>query len=314
MSKQTLPTVPLGPDGIEVSALALGCMGLAGTWNPSDYTDEHRKRGFLALETALEAGITLYDHADIYGNKLCESLFGEFLQANPGVREQIVIATKCGIVFADERGAYRYNLSPTYILESATQSMQRLHIDMIDLYQIHRPDPHTHPRETASALNQLVREGRVKMIGVSNHFPSQVAALQAYLDVPIVATQPAISLWNLETLHNGVLDQCLERNIRPLAYSPLGGGVLAGRVRDDQEQDPRLAKLRTAFATLGETYQATSAQLSLAWLMQHPAQIIPLFGSNTPANIREAALACNINLSHEDWYALWSAARHDPLP
>jgi predicted oxidoreductase len=314
MSEKKLPTVTLGPKHVEVSAIALGCMGLAGTWNPKEYTVEHKKRGFLALETSLEAGISFYDHADIYGSTLCESLFGEFLQDNPGVREKIVIATKCGIVFADENGSYRYNLSASYILKSVAQSMQRLHIDTIDLYQIHRPDPHTHPRETARALNQLVREGRVHMIGVSNHSPSQVVALQTYLDVPIVSTQPAISLWNLEALDNGVLDQCMERDIRPLAYSPLGGGVLAGRVRTDQEHDPRLANLRSTFVVLGEKHQATSAQLSLAWLMQHPAQVIPLFGSNTPANIREAVEACEVHLSHEDWYSLLSAARHQPLP
>lgn len=312
---QTLPSVRIGPDKTPVSSLALGCMGLAGTWDVNEFTPEHTERGIVALEAAVAAGITLYDHADIYGNTLSELVFGEYLKRNPGVREKLYISTKCGIIFEDAQGPYRYNLSRDHILWSAEQSMQRLGIETIDLYQIHRPDPMAHPRETAQALNELVRDGRVRQIGVSNHLPTHVAALQAYLDVPVVTTQPSISLWNLETLHNGVLDQCLAQDIRPLAYSPLGGGVLTAQGLDRiPVEDPRGAALRSAFTTLGAKYNATVGQLSLAWLMHHPSQIIPLLGSNNPANIREAVTAAQIQLSREDWYLLWTAARGERLP
>ncbi|MBL0388675.1 aldo/keto reductase [Tumebacillus sp. ITR2] len=314
MTAQFTRTLSFGPQEVEVSALALGCMGLAGTWDPEEFSADHLKRGIAALETAVEAGITFYDHADIYGRTMCESVFGEFLDMNSGLRERLFLASKCGIILGDEQTPYHYNLSKPYILESVQGSLKRLQTDYIDLYQIHRPDPHTHPRETASALNQLVKDGLVRYIGVSNHLPSHVLALQAYLDVPIVSTQPAISLWNQETMYNGVLDQALEKNIRPLAYSPLGGGVLAGKNLEKHQDDPRLPKLLTAFEVLGEKYNATPAQLSLAWLMQHPAGIIPLFGSNNPENIREAVGATRIELSHEDWYILWSAGRELPLP
>jgi predicted oxidoreductase len=309
-----MPKVPIGHDGIETSALGLGCMGLAGTWNPSEFTAEHKRRGFQALEAALEVGITLFDHADIYGNQLCELVFGEFLSAHPGLRDRLFLTTKCGIVFADDQGGYRYNLSPEHIFASIDASLKRLQTDYLDLYQIHRPDPYTHPRETARALNQLVKDGRARMIGVSNHSPSQINALQAYLDVPIVTTQPSISLWNLEALDNGVLDQALELGIRPLAYSPLGGGILTGRVPAELASDPRILLLKEAFEDLGRNYGATQVQLSLAWLMHHPARIIPLLGSNNPANIREAAKAARIKLSREDWYKLWTAARGERLP
>ncbi|PWK15657.1 aldo/keto reductase [Tumebacillus permanentifrigoris] len=314
MTAQTIRTTTLGPNEIEVSALALGCMGLAGTWDPEEFSAEHLKRGITALEAAVEAGITFYDHADIYGRTMSESVFGEFLDLNPGLRERLFLATKCGIILGDEQTPYHYNLSKSYILESAHGSLKRLQTDYIDLYQIHRPDPHTHPRETAEALNQLVRDGVARSIGVSNHLPAHVQALQAYLDVPIVSTQPSISLWNQETMDNGVLAQCLEKNIRPLAYSPLGGGVLAGKNLESVQDDLRLPKLLAVFETLGEKYNATPAQLSLAWLMQHPAGIIPLFGSNNPDNIREAAEATRLHLSHEDWYILWAAGREKPLP
>lgn len=314
MTAQTIRTALVGPNEIEVSALALGCMGLAGTWDPEEFTAEHLKRGIAALETAVEAGITFYDHADIYGRTMCESVFGEFLDLNPGLREHLFLASKCGIILGDEQSPYHYNLSKSYILESAHGSLKRLQTEYLDLYQIHRPDAHTHPRETAAALNQLVKDGVVRSIGVSNHLPTQVLALQVYLEVPIVSTQPAISLWNQETMYNGVLDQCMEKNIRPLAYSPLGGGILAGKNLERFQDDTRLPQLLAVFDELGELYNATPAQLSLAWLMQHPAGIIPLVGSNNPDNIHEAVSATRINLSHEHWYMLWAAGREKPLP
>lgn len=314
MTSETMRTVSFGPQQAEVSQLALGCMGLAGTWNPEEFTADHLKRGITALETAVEVGITFFDHADIYSRTMGESVFGEFLDLNPGLRDRLFLATKCGIILGDEQTPYHYNLSKPYIFESARQSLARLQTEFIDLYQIHRPDPFTHPRETAQALNQLVQDGLVRSIGVSNHLPSQVAALEAYLDVPIASTQPAISLWNQEAMYNGVLDQAMEKNIRPLAYSPLGGGVLAGKQLERFQDDPRLPNLLAVFETLAEKYNATPSQLSLAWLMHHPAGIIPLLGSNNPTNIREAAHATRIVLSHEDWYLLWSAGRHQPLP
>jgi predicted oxidoreductase len=314
MTPTKLPTAPIGHTGEQVSAIALGCMGLAGTWNPAEYTSAHRDRAFLALDTAIEEGITFYDHADIYGNRLCEQVFGEYLTANPGVREKLFIASKCGILFADEDGPQRYNLSQSYILNSLEGSLKRLQVEQIDLYQLHRPDPYTHPRETAHTLNQIVREGRVRYVGVSNYSASQIFALQAYIDVPIVSTQPAISLWNLEAMDNGVLDQCLEQNMRPLAYSPLGGGVLTGRNWEQHDKDARVQTLKEAFDKFGDKYDATPSQLSLAWLMHHPARIIPLLGSNRPENIRDGADATRIELSREDWYSLWVTGRGVVLP
>ncbi|WP_139488782.1 aldo/keto reductase [Brevibacillus dissolubilis] len=317
MTEKRLPQVTLGPDRVPVSAIGLGCMGLSGTWNPAEVGPQNIEAAFTALNTALGAGITMFDHADIYGNRSCEDIFGQFLAANAGLREKIFIATKCGILFEDEHGPQRYNLTYDYITTSLEGSLHRLQTTYIDLYQIHRPDPLTHPRETARALNQIVADGRVRMIGVSNYFPSQVSALQAYLDVPIVTTQPSISLWNMEALHNGVLDQATQFDIRPLAYSPLGGGLLTGKADPSklEGQDAhRYGTLTACFAELGAKYDATPSQLSLAWLMHHPAQIIPLLGSNRPENIREGAEACRIQLSREDWYKLWVAGRGERLP
>jgi len=302
LSQQTV-----GADGPRVARVALGCMGLAGTGNPNEVGPEHIRRAVESFEAALEAGITLYDHADIYGGGGCESIFKECLKAVPGARERIYIATKCGI-----RPAH-YNLTADYIHGALDRSLARLGVDYVDLYQMHRPDPLTHPAETARALNEIVRQGKVRSIGVSNYYPEQVRALQRYLDMPIRSNQIAISLRRLEPIYDdGTLDQCMAMQMTPLAYSPLAKGVLSGR--RDVSGDPVLEGLLQELKAQSEKYNSTRGQLAIAWLLAHPAGIIPLVGSNKPEHIREAAGADRIELSREDWYRLWIAARGKNIP
>jgi predicted oxidoreductase len=321
----TMTMQPFGPDKIPVSRIALGCMGLAGTWNPKEVGEENRKKAIASFEAALEAGITFYDHADIYGGTACESIFKDCLQAVPGSREKIFIATKFGI-----RSGY-YEHSPQYIRDSIRGSLDRMGIDYLDLYQVHRPDPLTHPAHSAEALDSLVQEGLVKYIGVSNYYPQQTLALQKYLQTPIVSNQISISLLRLDPIYegaaggagsvdsagDGVLDQCLEMNITPLAYSPVGGGKLSGR-RELPADDPRREAVERIFAAMDEIRDdygdATNTQLAIAWLLAHPANIIPLVGSNQPEHIREGAAAASIKLSRTDWYKLWVAARGERVP
>lgn len=321
----TLPTQPLGADGPQVSRICLGCMGLAGTWNPAEVGPENRRRAIAAFEAALEAGITFFDHADIYGGTACESIFKDCLEAVPGSREKIVIATKVGI-----RQGY-YDHSPEYIRQSVEGSLKRLSIDYIDLYQLHRPDPLSNPEETAGVLDALVNEGLVRHIGVSNYYPRQTAALDRYIDHPIASNQIEISLLRLDPIYeghagapgspggvgDGVLDQCFERTITPLAYSPLGRGYLSGK-REAPADHPRREQIERTLAALremGESYNgATPTQLALAWLLRHPSGIIPIVGSTDPAHIHEAAQAASIELSRTDWYKLWVAARGERVP
>lgn len=321
----TLSTQKLGTSDLTVSRIALGCMGLAGTWNPAEVTDEHRRRAIIAFETALDAGITFFDHADIYGGTACESIFKDCLQAVPGSREKIVIATKFGI-----RSGY-YDHSPQHIRASIRGSLDRMGIDYVDLYQIHRPDPLSHPRETARVLDELVSEGLVRQIGVSNYYPQQTLALREYLNAPIVSNQISISLLRLDPIYegaagpsrptgpggDGVLDQCQQLDISPLAYSPVGGGWLSGRrtVPDDHSNKATIDRVLTALRELAPAYDnATPTQLATAWLLAHPSQIVPLVGSNNPEHIREAAGAANVTLSRTDWYKLWVAARGERVP
>lgn len=323
----TLPTQPFGPNATPVSRIALGCMGLAGTWNPAEVGPEHKRKAIAAFEAALEAGITFYDHADIYGSTACESIFKECLAAVPGSREKIFIATKVGI-----RSGY-YDHSAEYVRSSLRGSLARMGIDYADLYQLHRPDPLTHPAETAAVLDDMVAEGLIKTVGISNYYPQQTLALQKYLKAPIVSNQISISLLRLDPIYegaaggtatseaatcdagDGVLDQCLELGITPLSYSPLGGGWLSGRREVSGDTNPAVKRTLDALREMAPAYGgATPGQLALAWLLAHPAKIIPLVGSNDPAHIHEAAGAANINLSRTDWYKLWTAARGASVP
>ncbi|MCL4508290.1 MAG: aldo/keto reductase [Chloroflexi bacterium] len=302
-----LPLQRVGTNGPLVTRIALGCMGLTGTWNPQEFGPSHRARAITAFEAALEAGINFFDHADIYGGGTCEEVFKDCLQAVPGSRDRIVIATKCGI-----RPDF-YQLDAPYIAECVERSLKRMGIDYIDLLQLHRPDPLAHPAETARALNDLLRRGIVLHVGVSNYYPEQIRALQRYLDAPLVSNQISISLGRLQSIYegwdggDGTLDQCMALGLTPLAYSPLARGFLTGK-REVPTSDERMSKLVQQLDEVAHKYAATPTQVALAWLLRHPAGIVPLVGSASPAHIREAVGAVSVTLSREDWYVLWTAA------
>ena len=318
-----MPTQPFGPKHVPVSRIALGCMGLAGTWNPAEVGPDHRKRAIAAFEAALEAGITFYDHADIYGGTACESIFKDCLAAVPGSRERIFIATKFGI-----RDGY-YDHSPKHIRDSIRGSLDRMGVDYVDLYQVHRPDPLSDPRRTAEVLDGLVKEGVIRLVGVSNYYPQQTLALRRHLHAPIVSNQISISLLRLAPIYegaagataegpgDGLLDQCAELDITPLAYSPLGAGWLTGRKTPpaDHPQREQIERTVAALRGMSAAYDgATPTQLAISWLLRHPARIIPIVGSNDPQHIREMAAAVRIELSRTDWYKLWVAARGEEVP
>ncbi|HEY3781430.1 MAG TPA: aldo/keto reductase [Fimbriimonadaceae bacterium] len=288
------------------------------------WTGEHQA-GHRSLRKSLEVGINFFDHADIYGRGACESVFKECLKAVPGSREKIFIATKVGIILGSH-----YDHSPEHIRMSIHGSLERMGIEYVDLYQLHRPDPLSHPAETAAVLDDLVAQGLVKYIGVSNYYPHQVLALKKYMRAPIISNQISISLLRLDPFYegaaggtatetyagsdsgDGVLDQCLELDITPLAYSPLGGGRLSGK-RDLRDDEPA-ARTTKALEEVGSKHNATAGQVALAWLLAHPTKIIPLVGSNNPEHIREAAGAAKIELTREEWYKLWIAARGKAVP
>ena len=300
--------------------LALGCMGLTGTWNPAEMDAGREKRAIDAFGAALDAGITLYDHADIYGGGTCEEVFRKCLAAFPDARSRIQIWTKGGI-----RPGH-YDLSAPCLSECIERSRTRMGIDAIDLYQLHRPDPFTHPAETAKALNAALKAGHIGAVGVSNYFPEQTRALQKYLDAPVVSNQflinalrlaPFYEGWEMEkpgsdpeaapgmgATGDGTLDFCMAEGIVPLAYSPLAKAVLS---RGDADE-PRLRAVQDALGEIAEARGATRTQITIAWLLAHPSGIVPIVGSANPAHIAEAARAVDFPLDRLEWYRVFSAA------
>ena len=299
----------LGTTGISVGAIAFGCWRFGG----ADLATATRR-----IETALDCGMTLIDTADVYGlDNDCpwgaaESLLGDVLAATPALRSRMILATKGSIQL--ERGIGKgvpYDASAAHISAACDASLTRLRTDMIDLYQIHRPDLLAHPAETAGALAALVRAGKVRHVGASNYTAAQVSALRAYLpdDVPLQTVQPEFSVTHLDPIDDGVLDQAMELGLTPLAWSPLGGGSLAS----DEPADLTTTAVRALLDELAKKHDATRVQIALAFVLAHPAKVIPIIGTGKPDRIRDTAKATDISLANDDCYRLIAAAgRHLP--
>jgi len=314
-----MKTQTIGPTDLVTPRLAYGCMRVSGSWDPTKITQTMREAGKYAILAAYEAGYRLFDHADIYAHGECESIHGELMKEAPSMRKEILIATKCGICFPGEPNPdspHRYDFSAEHIVASCDASLRRLGVETIDIYQLHRPDLLMNPPEIAEAFTKLRNAGKVRYFGVSNFMPSFVSALQAHCDFPLVVNQVEIHLARLDCFYDGNLDQCIERGITPLSWSPLGGGVLgAGSVL--AEDNPRytvLKGLRDKLDSIAEQRGVSRTVVALAWLLKHPSGIIPIVGSTNPDNIRDAVKADEIDLSREDWYRLLVAARGEPLP
>ena len=311
-----MEAITLGRSDLPSSRLAYGCMRMLGTWNPADITPDRADMARTALLAAYEAGYTLFDHADIYCRGACEEHHGLLLRDSPDLRRQTIIATKCGVRRQGEPNTDspgRYDFSKDWIIGSCEASLGRLGLDTIDLYQLHRPDVLMDPDEVAEAFDDLRSRGLVRWFGVSNFKPSYVALLQKSLRFPLVVNQVEISLIMLDCFEDGTLDQCLSEKMAPLAWSPVGGGMLAqkGTPRQDVASDVALLDTldRIAIAK-GSTRQ----NVALAWLMKHPSGIVPIVGSSDPDNIRGAVSATELELTREEWYALYIAERGAPMP
>jgi predicted oxidoreductase len=304
MSLLTAPpaTRSLGSSGIEISPIAWGMWRLA---------EGGRSAGEAArlVHAALDAGITLLDTADIYGFDGqagfgdAEVLLGEVMAAEPGLRGRMVLATKGGI-----RPPLPYDQSPEYIAQAIDDSLRRLQVDTVDLWQVHRPDILAHPQEVARALENAVSTGKVRALGVSNFTQAQIEALSHFLGQPIATTQPEISPLRIDSFEKGELDQAMRLGMTPLAWSPLGGGRLLS------PQTPRDKAVAAELDRIGTEQGVSRSIAAYGWLMAHPAGIVPIVGSQSADRIAEAARALAMRWTRQDWYAVLIAARGERLP
>jgi predicted oxidoreductase len=291
---------PLGKSGLLVSPIAWGMWRFAGV-----SVDEGRG----LIDAAFDAGVTLFDTADIYGfdgeNGFgdAESLLGEVFAAAPGLRDRMVLATKGGIT-----PPVPYDSSAAYLEKALDDSLRRLKTDRVDLYQIHRPDILAHPQEVAATLEKMVSSGKVRAVGVSNYTLAQTTALASMLSIPLATVQPEFSPLELDPITSGLLDLTMERDIAVLAWSPLGGGRIA---------EPGTARERAVAVALDAKADATGVSRTTAaysWIMAHPAKVIPIVGTQNVGRIAEIADVHKVQWTRAEWYEVLVASRGEKLP
>lgn len=291
---------------LNFSPLIIGTMRL-GEWGVNMSSNELEK----FIDQCVDLGLKDFDHADIYGHYTEEGNFGKVLSRRPDLRSEVQITTKCGIKLTTERrpshSLKSYDSTSEHIIFSAEQSLKELNIDCIDLLLIHRPDYLMDAAEVARAFEKLKVSGKVKHFGVSNFSTSQVALLQAH--TPLASHQIEASLLHRNPLDDGSLDQCQLTNMIPTAWSPFGGGRIFSK-----DDDPQLDRIRKTALEIGEKYDAGLDQILLAWLLKHPAGIVPIVGSSKISRIETALAATKIKLSHEEWYQLLEAAVGAEVP
>ena len=274
-----------------------------GMWRLGDDTDTSPKNVQAKIEACLAQGITTMDQADIYGAYGAEEILGNCLRTAPELRGQIEIVTKCDIVAPMGRhsGARvkHYDTSRSHIEASVEQSLKLMEIDQIDLLLIHRPDPFMDHIETGATLDDLVASGKVKAVGVSNFRPWDWQLLQSAMTTKLATNQIEMSVVAHGAFTNGDLAFLQERDVSPMAWSPLAGGALFG-------EDHRAT--RETLATIATDQGVDIAAVAVAWLLAHPAKIVPVLGTNKLERISTIADATRVSMDRQTWFEIYSAA------
>ncbi|HNW87099.1 MAG TPA: aldo/keto reductase [Candidatus Limiplasma sp.] len=291
-------------EGLTLPRVIIGCMRIA---------DSHMEGEALLRFTrqCIELGADTFDHAPVYGGYTCEKYFGDaVLRKEPQLRAKMKLITKAGIVLPNRLGNARiyYEASRQSILRDMDESLERLGTDYVDLLLVHRPDPLTDPAETADALETLVRQGKTLHVGVSNYTPAQTEALQRKLSIPLVTNQLEFSVKAADHFFDGVSDDLFTRGMKPMAWSPLGGGsVFSGT-------DEQSVRLRAALGEMAAGHAIPVDTLMYAWLFTHPLNILAVTGSMDIRRIQNAVNALQIQLTHEEWYRVLAASRGYDVP
>jgi predicted oxidoreductase len=271
-----------------------------GKWGANFSVSDYR----VIIDECIESGITSFDHADIYGDYSTEAEFGEVLKHKSSVRNQLQLVTKCGIQLQSnprqEHLIKSYNTSKDHIIASVEYSLRVLNTDYIDVLLIHRPDPLMNPVEVADAVDHLKRQGKILQFGVSNFLPHHTDLLRKHIEINY--NQLEISILNHIPFTNGVLDHCLLHNITPMAWAPLGGGIM------NDDSHPRYRAIIATATQLAEKYNTGVNQVFIAYLLKHPSGIIPVLGTTRIERLQQAREAKDIELTREDWFKLYIAS------
>lgn len=280
-----------------------------GMWRLGDDADTSARHVQAKVEACLAQGITTMDQADIYGGYSAEAILGAALKESPGLRDQIEIVTKCDIVAPVGRHAAArvkyYDTGATHITASVEASLRDMATDRIDLLLIHRPDPLMDHHETGATLDALVASGKVRAVGVSNFRPWDVRLLQSGMKAPLVTNQIEISLSALAPFTNGDIAYHQEHDQPLMAWSPLAGGALLSGA-----DSPLRGTLHRIGAESGTDWSA----VAVAWLLRHPARIVPVMGTNSLERIAKLSDACRVEMDRQTWFELYTHAIGHEVP
>lgn len=298
-------TIKLGTSGLDVPVVAVGCMRI---------TELDKAGAERFLRTSLEEGANFFDHADIYGAGACEEIFADAVGMNAGLRERMILQSKCGI----RQG--RFDFSKAHILESVDGILKRLKTDYLDILLLHRPDALVEPEEVAEAFDRLEQAGKVRHFGVSNQNPLQMQLLKKFVKQPIVANQLQLSITNATMIAAGfnvnmenaaavnrdgsVLDYCRLNDITIQPWSPFQYGFFEGVFLDND----KFPELNRKIDEIAAGYGVRNTTIAIAWLLRHPARMQPVTGTMNVQRLKDCCKASDIDLTREEWYDIFRAA------
>lgn len=307
-----------------------GAMGLGGDWaEDTKITEKHVEEAKIALDTAIECGITFFDLADIYKAGKSEIVFGQYLKENPRVREKIIIQSKVGIHLTGASFGSRFDFSYAHIIKAVDGILSRLGTDYLDILLLHRPDPLMDKDELKRAIDELFAQGKIRDLGVSNMDYHQIQLIEAYTDRKIIANQLELSLLKTDFVSSaigfnnangknldfpiGTLEYCMLNNVSLQSWGPLAKGIYSGRLLS--ETTPQAVyKTKEIVERIANDRNVSTDGVVLAWLMKHPAKIKPVIGTKNPDRIRNAMDAFKIQLTRDEWYELLVASRGVSMP
>jgi predicted oxidoreductase len=320
----------LGASDLRVSRIGYGCMPLGGSWDASPITEQNRTEAVRSIRAALDAGINFFDHADIYCRGKSEEVFAQIWSEVPGLRDKILLQSKCGIRFGgepDPDSPHRFDFSYEHITRSVEGILSRLQTDYLDVLLLHRPDPLVEPEEVARAFDQLHQSGKVRYFGVSNHTAAQLELLRRSLNQPIVANQVAFNVMHTHMLDEGIIynqnnaklarnegtiEYCRLHNITLQSWGSLAWGLLSGR--EAKEPNEQITKASQLVAEMAQHKGVSPEAILIAWILRHPAKVQAIIGTTKPERIAASSQGEQLDLSREEWYRLFTAGRGENLP